>query len=175
MQQPAGAIPVDKLIPLLSAADRPLRFAARVAIEHADLRPYHEQLLGLRDARASVEGMLAVVRATRLDRAVQEDLLKREIGLLTQRPEPDVERDLLRLIELTILLGPEKAEAISLGGLKPLLLPRFSTSTDSPANREIARLLAFLDEPGAVAAILAHQANVPDHSAQIHDAYCLRA
>ncbi len=45
---------------------------------------------------------------------------------------------------------------------------------DSPTTREIARLLAFLDEPGAVAAILAHQASVPDHAAQIHDAYCLR-
>ena len=51
----------------------------------------------------------------------------------------------------------------------------FSTSTDSPANREIARLLAFLDEPKAVPMILAHQASVPDHAAQIHDAYCLRA
>ncbi len=56
-----------------------------------------------------------------------------------------------------------------------MLLRRLSTSIDSPTNREIARLLAFLDEPGAVAAILAHQASVPDHAAQIHDAYCLRA
>ena len=175
MQQPAGAIPVDKLIPLLSDPDRSIRFAARVAIEHADLKPYRGRLLGLGDSRASVEGMLAVVRATQLDRAAQEELLKREIGLLIKRPDPDVERDLLRLIELTILLGPDKAEATPLRLLKSLLLPRFSTSTDSPANREIARLLAFLDEPGAVALILAHQASVPDRPAQIHDAYCLRA
>ena len=39
--------------------------------------------------------MLAVVRATQLDRAAQEELLKREIGLLIKRPDPDVERDLL--------------------------------------------------------------------------------
>ncbi len=86
MQQPAAGIPVDKLIPLLSDPDRTIRFAARVAIEHADLKPYRNQLLGLRDPRASVEGMLALVRATRLDRAAQDDLLKREIGLLTPRP-----------------------------------------------------------------------------------------
>ena len=94
---------------------------------------------------------------------------------MTPRPVSQVERDLLRLIELTILLGPHKADATPLGALKPLLLRRLSTSIDSPTNREIARLLAFLDEPGAVAAILAHQASVPDHAAQIHDAYCLRA
>jgi len=101
--------------------------------------------------------------------------LKRAIGLLKNQPQPDVERDLLRLIELTLLLGPEKGKDLPLVDLKSLLLARFSTAADSPANREIARLLAFLDEPGAVVAILAHQANVPDHAAQIHDAYCLRA
>ena len=111
MQQPAGAIPVDRLIPLLADPDRFIRFAARVAIEHADLKPYRDRLLELGDSRASMEGMLAVVRATRLDRAAQEELLKREIDLLSKRPDPDVERDLLRLIELTILLGPDKAEA----------------------------------------------------------------
>src|SRR5208337_1150865 len=59
MQQPAGAIPVAKLIPLLSDPDRFIRFAARVAIEHADLKPHRDRLLELWDSRASVEGMLA--------------------------------------------------------------------------------------------------------------------
>jgi len=175
IQQPAGEIPVEKLIPLLSDPDRSIRFAARVAIEHADLNRHREELLGLGDTRARIEGMLAVVRATRLDRAAQDELLKREIGLLSERTDPDVERDLLCLIELTLLLGPQKAEAPGLAPLKSLLLKRFSTSTDTPVNREIARLLAFLDEPRAVAAIVVHQASVPDRSAQIHDAYCLRA
>ena len=107
MQQPAVAIPVEKLIPLLADPDRSIRFAARVAIEHADLKPYRDRLLGLGDSRASVEGMLAVVRATQLDRAAQDELLKREIGSLVHLseqidPDPGVERDLLRLIELTL-------------------------------------------------------------------------
>ena len=58
-----------------------------------------------------------------------------------------MERDLLRLIELTILLGPEKSEGLPLASLKKLLLPRFSTTTDSPTNYEIGRLLAYLGEP----------------------------
>jgi putative heme-binding domain-containing protein len=119
--------------------------------------------------------MLAVVRSTQLDRVTQFDLLKREIGLLANQSDPALELDLLRLIELTILLGPAKAEAAPLSDLKPLLLHRFSTSTDTPGNREIARLLAFLDEPAAVEVILAHQSSILDHESQIHDAYCLRA
>ena len=36
--------------------------------------------------------------------------------------------------------------------LRPILLGLFSTTVDDPANREAARLLAFLDEPRAVGA-----------------------
>jgi putative heme-binding domain-containing protein len=175
MQQPASTIPVDRLIPLLSDLDRWIRFAARTAIEHADLGPCRSRLLELQDPRARVEGMLALVRATRLDGAGQNDLLKREIELLANQSDPALELDLLRLIELTILLGPAKAEAAPLLDLRPLLSHRFSRSTDTPANREIARLLAFVDEPAAVDAILGHQSSIPDHESQIHDAYCLRA
>ncbi len=89
--------------------------------------------------------------------------------------EPELVLDVLRLIELTYLLGPSKAEAPASAGIRPLLLGLFSASVDSPANREIARLLAFLDEPRAVPVILRHQATVSDQAAQIHDAYCLRA
>ena len=78
-------------------------------------------------------------------------------------------------MELTILLGPDKGKDIPLVDVGAELFTRFSPSTDSPANREIARLLAFFDEPFAIAPILTHQASVPDHAAQIHDAYCLRA
>jgi putative membrane-bound dehydrogenase-like protein len=175
MQQSAGEVPVAKLARLLSDPDRFIRFAARVAIEHADLIAHRDVVLSLKDPRALVEGMLALVRATRLDSSIQDDLLRREIDLLVTLGDPDLERDLLRLIELTFLLGPQKAEALAAASLRPLLLRRFSTTADTPANREIARLLAFLDEPAAVPAILAHQSSVADRSAQIHDAYCLRA
>ena len=88
---------------------------------------------------------------------------------------PRLVLDVLRLIELTYLLGPSKAEATTAPALSSVLRTVFSTSVDSPANRETARLLAYLDEPRAVAAILQHLATVTDHAAQIHDAYCLRA
>jgi putative membrane-bound dehydrogenase-like protein len=175
MQQPSGEIPVAKLLRLLSDPDRFIRFAARVAIEHADLQKHRAEILGLKDPRALVEGMLALVRATRLDRSSQDDLLRREIELLVPLADRDLERDLLRVIELTFLLGPQNAQPPAAGTLGTILLKRFSTKTDSPSNREISRLLAFLDEPSAVPAILAHQAGVADLSAQIHDAYCLRA
>ena len=175
MQQPAALIPVDRLLPLLADPDRWIRYAARVAIEHADLKPHRDRILSLDDPRACVEGMLALVRATRLDEGGQDKLLRKEVHLFKGTLDQALTRDLLRLIELTFLLGPRKADSPAAAELRPLLLEMFSTSTDSPANREVARLLAFLDEPKAVPLIVSHQASVADHSAQIHDAYCLRA
>ena len=82
---------------------------------------------------------------------------------------------MLRLIGLTYLLGPRKADAPASARLRPILLGRFRHSSDSPVNREAARLLAFLDEPGPSPRSCEHQATVSDLKAQIHDAYCLRA
>jgi putative heme-binding domain-containing protein len=175
LQQPAAEIPVVKLIGLLADPDRFIRFAARVALEHADLGAQRGEILAITEPRPLVEGMLALVRAGRLDRSACDDLLTRQIALLRQKPAAELETDVLRLIQLTLLLGPGKPDASSLAALGRLLLERFSTSIDSPANRETARLLAFLDEPRAVAAIVEHQTRTGDHGAQIHDAYCLRA
>jgi putative heme-binding domain-containing protein len=175
MQQAAASIPVDALLPLLRDPDRWIRHAARVALEHAAPGAHRTEILALREPRSLVEGMLALVRAGRIDADLQDELLKRETALLEARLPADLACDVLRLVALTYMLGPHQSEAAASKQLRPVLSALFSTSTDSPLNREVARLLAYLDEPSAVPALLEHQARVPSHTAQIHDAYCLRA
>jgi putative membrane-bound dehydrogenase-like protein len=175
LQQPSDEIPVAELIPLLSDPDRWIRFAARVAIEHAGPSRHRDRLLAIEKTRPRIEAMLAFIRAESLDEKTQQHLLEQQAALLRTNLAADEELDLLRVIELTYILGPKKADAAPSSGLRSLLLSRFSRDADTPANRERARLLAFLQEPRAVEAIVAHQAAVPDHAAQIHDAYCLRA
>ena len=175
MEQPRETVPIKRLIPLLSDPDRFIRYSARVAIEHGDVEKHRALLLAITEPRPLVEGMLAVVRAMKLDENAQAELLEREGALLGPKVEPALLCDVLRLIELTYLLGPQKAAAPASAKLRPILMTLFSVTTDSPANRETARLLAYLDEPRAVSAIALHQATVTDLKAQIHDAYCLRA
>ena len=175
MQQPPESIPLARLLPMLADPDRWIRYAARVAIEHGNVEASSAEILALDEPRPLVEGMLAIVRACRLGDRRQDELMRLQVSLLHTRLEPEVTCDLMRVIELTFLLGPRKADAPASAGLRPTLLGLFSTSVDSPVNREAARLLAFLDEPRAIATILQHQATVADHAAQIHDAYCLRA
>ena len=175
MQQPRETIPISKLIPLLGDQDRVIRFTARVAIEHGDVEKHRAEILAIQEHRPLAEGMLALVRASKLDVKQQDELLERETDLLASNVEPGLRCDVLRLIGLTYLLGPRKADAPASSRLRPLVLSLFSSSSDSPFNREAARLLAFLQEPAAVPLIVEHQASVPDLKAQIHDAYCLRA
>jgi putative heme-binding domain-containing protein len=175
MQQPAETIPALALLPLLSDPDRFIRFAARTAVEHAGPARFRDAILAVDDPRARLEGMLALVRGTPLDQAAQDDLFERELVLLRETLDPALQLDLLRLIELTYLLGPRKAEAPASAEFRPRLMAMFSDKVDTPVNREVAKLLAFLDEPQAVPALLAHQDAVADTVSQIHDAYCLRA
>ena len=176
MQQPAETIPVLSLLPLLADSDRFIRFAARTAIEHAQPERFRDALLTVDAPRAKLEAMLALVRGSQLDEAAQNDLFDRQLVLLRETLDADLQLDLLRLIQLTYLLGPQKNEAAVSKDFRPRMLAMFSESVDTPVNRELARLLAFLDEPKAPAAILAHQAAVADNRpAQILDAYCLRA
>lgn len=175
MQQPAETIPVPALLPLLGEPDRFLRSAARTAIEHAGPGRFRDALLAVDGPRAKLEAMLALARATTLDQAAQDDLFDRQLVLLRETLDPALQLDLLRLIQVTYLLGPRKAEAPVSADFKARLLAMFSGQVDSPLNREVSKLLAYLDEPAAVAALLDHQDAVADTVSQIHDAYCLRA
>jgi len=177
MQQPGETIPIAKLQTLLGDRDRFIRFSARKAIEHGRIEEFAKltSALAQPQPRLLVESLLAIVRASRLDERRQEDLLQTEMAILRNPLDPEIRADLLRVIELTYLLGPRKADAVASAPLRPILLGLFSTTVDTPATRETARLLAFLDEPRAVGPILEHQATVSDLKAQIHDAYCLRA
>lgn len=178
MQQPAETIPALALLPLLADQDRFVRFAARIAIEHAGPDRFRDALLSVDAPRAKLEAMLALVRGGQLDAAAQSNLLDRQLVLLRETLDADLQIALLRLIELTYLLGPQKSEAAVSEDFRHQMLTMFVESADTPVNRELARLLAFLDEPKAPAAILAHQAAMAaadNRPAQIHDAYCLRA
>ena len=100
------------------------------------------------------------MRALKLDDMRQDDLLRRETSLIEKDLEPGLKCDLLRLIGLTYLQAPRKADAPASMRLRPILLAQFSVAADSPVNRETARLLAYLDEPRAVDLIVRHQATV---------------
>ncbi len=187
----SAKVPVERVLPLLGRLDRWVRYAARVAIEHGDPDRFRDQLLGLEEPRAKIEAMLALVRATKLDHEAQDDLLQRQLSLWKAHLEPEERLDLLRLLGLTYLLGPQKPPQSPLASeFRMHLLSRFRDEVEKagkasnkqenadqvPLLRELARLLAYLDEPRAIPLMLDAQVYARDDRAtQIHYAYCLRA
>ncbi len=181
MGQPHETIPISALLPLLADDDRFIRGAARTAIEHGDIAASRDAILAIQAPRPLIEGMIALVRAVPLEAHIQTEFLKKEetlVELPLEGPgklDDAISVDLLRLIELTLIRGPEGRDSQASRGLQSLLLRRFDHRVDSPVMREIARLLAFFNEPRAIFAVLLHQRTVADRQSQIHDAYCLRS
>lgn len=169
-------IPIDRLIPLLSDRERLVRYEARIAIEHGDVAAAREKLLSNADRRGWIEGALAIVRATELDSKTIDTLWDHALELLqSSQTTLDEKLDVYRLIELTTLKHPIKDRSDKRASrLIEHALGVYPTN-DVPTNRELARILAYLGEPRAIAAILDHQAKTTDRADQIHDALCLRA
>lgn len=177
IEQPADSIPVDRLLPLFSDPDRRVRYAARIAVEHANPAAHRAALLASTAPRPLLEGFLALARAGGHEPADLDDLLRREVALFetirTARPDPAAFLDILRVIGLTIDLSPKDMKSYDTARLRELLLDSFP-SGDRDRDRELARLLACLDEPQAITKILDAQAANPDRADQIHLAYCVR-
>ncbi len=166
MQQPRDTIPIAKLIrswPIPTASSGSPR-GWRSSRRHRTATAAASLAISDPSPRLWSKACWRWSGRPKLDERQQDELLAAKRAIcLTEPLDPTSSCDLLRLIELTYLLGPRKAEATASARAAAGLARRlFSTSTDSPANRETARLLAFLDEPRAVAAIVQHQATVSD-------------
>jgi len=178
--------PTTQLLPLLGDYDRYVRYAARVAIEHGGPDSEREFLLTLKHVRARLEGLLALLRATKPTAESQRELLAAELAMA---PELESDKDRLawyRLVGLTYLMGPAKpSDTAETAGLRRVvaeqlerLLAAENAATMVEMAREQARLLAALDDPAAVPLIQQAQsiaAKADDRPSQIHFAYCLRA
>ncbi|MDB5350395.1 MAG: hypothetical protein JWN86_1642 [Planctomycetota bacterium] len=191
MVRSGGEIPVSKVAPLLEDPDRWVRYAARVAVEHGDTMKSRTILLGTSSPRPQFEAMLAILRRGGLDRETQQEFLLRELGLLASIGDMNDRLDLLRLISLTYSQGPLKpGECQATPAIRKQLLVAFAkipaerisnqardlaTSTSASLRYETARLLAFVNEPKAIAPLLKALQSEPDRKFQVHYAYCLRA
>lgn len=179
-----STIPGPAVVKLLDDPDRFVRFAARTALEHASAEVFDAATPLAKSPRARLEMMLATVRRGKVAPEAQDKLLAAQLALMKGELELGDYLDLLRLVGLTYLRGDRAPAAISASaGLRAQLLEsdypfvgKHARSTLFAAlDREVPRLLAYLDEPKAVALIGKAQASSTDRADQIHAAYCLRS
>jgi putative heme-binding domain-containing protein len=161
--------PAPILIKLLGDRDRFVAFAARRALEKMPADEWQAQVLGERSPRPFLQGATGLLVAYPSPEVSRKILTRCEAMLRGDVNEPGQKRgqisdanylDLLRVVQLALVRGNIPAtDAPTLG---QQILREYPTR-DAMMNRELVKLLAYLQPPGATQA-LTHQldGDLPD-------------
>ena len=156
--------------PYLRHADRFIRSAARVAIEHQDPSTWQDKALKAVDAQTSLTALLALVRVG--DKSLEPQLLDALSRLTWTHLTSAQQLELLRIYSLAFIrMGSPSAAASAvitqrLDGVYP--------SNSRELNAELSKLLIHLEAPSAAAKTLALLSKASTQEEQMDYAYSLR-
>ena len=137
---------IEAAWPALNSADRSLRYAARVAIEHQPLAGWKDRALAEERPTAAIQALLALTRSG--DAALQPAVLERLNRLPHRQLSEEQLLDALRVYALAFTrLGGKTAG--SAARVADVLGPLFPAQSE-PVNRELCSLLVFVEAPGVI-------------------------
>lgn len=169
----------EALHALLDHEDRFLRYAAREAIQRIPHGYWFDQSVMSspeQSPRGFFEAMLAMIYS--LEHKIEYNFLIGGLGRVARADlDLQAELDFLRVVEIAFIRdpvpdAPGRQEARA--GLGQALLGRYP-HTDDRVNRQLERLLAYLQPDGALARMVARLEEDRPAEERIHTAYCLRA
>ncbi len=143
-QRGAVAVSADRLLPLLDSPDRYVSWAAGRALQQLPHDEWADTVLQEQRARAFVNGATALLSDDDADRPTADGLLKQS-GVLMEGYLSDPEFiDLLRVMQLALIKGEISGDDIP--ELRTQIAEEYP-SRDNHINRELVRLLVYLQEP----------------------------
>jgi putative heme-binding domain-containing protein len=164
------APPLDKVLTLLTSDDRFEAWAARRILERMNVDDWRDRMLAAKNHRVLIEGGLALM-ITQPSRenalAVLEQVSKAMGTFVSDRDFID----LLRVVEVSLSRSNVPPE--ELPGLRRQLADEFP-SGDSLMNRELSRLLAYLQESSIIDRYLAYLRSDAPEADRLHLAMHLR-
>lgn len=150
--------------------DRAIRYAARVALEHRDVRQWKTAVLNADSSRTRTLGLIALARCG--ESSDQSDAVASLLELNFQSLSAEDRIAYLRAAGLIAMrLGDFSDEQRS--ELIAKLAGAFPTDEDS-VDRELAMMLIYLRAPNATGAVLEKLTASPSQESQIHYAISLR-
>jgi putative heme-binding domain-containing protein len=166
-QDPAA---IDAAWESLNSPDRYIRFAARVAVEWQPASQWQQRALDEKRPTASIESLIALSRVG--DKSLQSKVLASLERLQLSNLTREQLLMSLRAYGLCFIrMGCPAAEVIDpLRAKFNALYP----STDSIVNRELCRMLTYLEAPDVVAKSMALLASAQTQEDQLHYAFILR-
>jgi hypothetical protein len=151
-------------------ADRAIRYAARIALEHQDASSWIEQALELDEPIAVANAAIALARKG--EKSAAAPLLKKLGAVDLASVRPMVALNVLRAQHLIWMRLSQPSET-----QRQVAIEQASSafpSKDGRLNRELASTLVYLKAPGAVPKIVKQMRSVPAQDDQIHYAFILR-
>lgn len=156
---------VETAWPHLSHADRLIRFAARVAIEHQPVEQWQGKALAETDPRRLVQAMIALSRSGKGDKALQPQVLEALGRVDAKALSVEDQAVWLRayMLAFTRLGQPDPAWA---GKVIGVLAPLFPLA-DTGLNRDLTELLVYLGDADVVAKAVLLVNGAPTQEEQI--------
>jgi len=140
---------VGKAWPHLGHADRLVRSAARIAIEHQAVSEWQEKALSEVEPRRAIQGMMALSRCSRGDRGMQPKVLD-TLARLDFKALPGEDRAVLLRAYMLAFARMGEPEAGVKAALVERLAPLFPLA-DAGLNRDLTEILVYLGDPKVVA------------------------
>jgi len=149
---------VDFAWPYLNSKDRFIRYAARVAVEHQPVNEWQNRILNEKDPVILTQAGIAL--AHKGNASVKTQLLKSLTGInYSQLSEPQ-QIDLARAFEL-VFLRMGKPDAAEKASVAAYLNPQYPAKTNE-LNRELSKVLVYIEAPQSVEKTLALLATAKD-------------
>ena len=161
---------LDVAWPRLGSADRFIRYAARIAVEHQDVKEWQERALNERDAARLITALVALARHG--DQSLRPRMLEALRRPTWAALSKQQQLELLRAYQLTFIrMGKPGRNA---AGALAARLDAFYPAGSYAVNRELSRLLVYLEAPNVAEKTLDLQAQAKTQQEQIHYALVLR-
>ena len=164
------APPVEKLVPLLTSDDRFEAWSARRLLERMAPEDWREMVLKTNDHRLLIEGGLALVIAYP-EKRNSLDLLERISEQMKGYVSDRNFLDMLRLTEVALVRGGLQPDEVP--GLRRQLAAEFPAG-DPLMNRELIRLLVYLQAADATDRYIAYLGSDAEDVDKLHVAMHLR-
>ncbi len=161
---------LDTAWPHLSNADRHIRFAARIAVEHREAAKWQDRALAENDPQALILAMVALARNG--DKSLQSKMIGRLCDLDWGKLTRSQKLQWLRAVSLAFARMGQPNEASRKAVLR-VIDARFP-ATGPRLNRELCQVLVYLEAPKVAERTVKLLETAPTQEEQIHYAFCLR-
>ncbi len=136
--------------PHLKNEDRFIRYAARIAVEHQPVQLWQQKALRENDPAIRIHALAALARHGKA--GLKRDILNALTDIRYDQLSPARQLDLLRTFEI-VLYRMGKPDADQQKKLVNYFMPVFPAATNM-LNRQLCKLLVYIDAPQAVAKII---------------------